>query len=261
MKRWLRTVFALPVLCAAGADSAPRDFAALESLAARRNCEYSETAHRVVYAGPSEELGNCLERLGKKDAAIEELRVTSGGGDAWVTLQSAMGLRGRLDLLVVDGVCASSCADYLLPAARRVRIEPHSYVLLHGSLSQRDATHQHDAIRKSMREQVKARPEGANVPDEEIEKIAQQAIEQLHADLSARIPIQEAFAHEVLACDDWLDVWAHFGGQQPPPGVWWLLVTPEMAARCLKSAKIDSFWAPERQDAFNPELGFFRASK
>jgi hypothetical protein len=251
----------LPVLCAAGADSAPRDFASLESLAARRDCEYSGTAHRVVYAGPSEELGSCLERLGKKDSAIEELRVTSGGGDAWITLQSAMSLRGRLDLLVVDGLCASSCADYLLPAAKRVRIEPHSYVLLHGSLSQRDATRQHDAIRKSMREQVKAGPKAADLSEEEIEKIAQQAIDRLHADLTARIPVQEAFAREVLACEDWLDVWAHFGGREPPAGVWWLLVTPEMAARCLKNAKIDSFWAPERQDAFNPELGFFRASK
>ncbi|HET7811007.1 MAG TPA: hypothetical protein VFL16_10565 [Steroidobacteraceae bacterium] len=259
MKRWLRTIFALPVLCSAGADSAPRDFASLESLAARRECEYSGTAHRVVYAGPSEDLESCLERLGRKDAAVDELRITSGGGDAWVTLQSALALRGRLDLLVVDGLCASSCADYLLPAAKRVRIEPHSYVLLHGSLSQRDATRQHDAIRKSMREQVKAGPKAADLSEEEIEKIAQQAIDRLHADLTARIPVQEAFAREVLACDDWLDVWAHFGGHEPPAGTWWLLVTPEMAARCLRTAKLEGFWAPESQDAFDPQLGFYRA--
>jgi hypothetical protein len=176
-----------------------------------------------------------------------------------VTLQLANTLRGRLDLLVVEGLCASSCGNYLLPAAQRVRIEPHAYVLLHGSLSQRDATRQEDTVRQSLREQLKAQPDGAALSEEEISKIAQQAVDQLHADLAVQIPIQEAFARETLACDDWLDLWQHFGGKAPPEGYWWILVTPEMAARCFKTTKIEAFWAPERGDAFNPELGFFRA--
>ena len=260
MKQWLRTLFALPVLCGAATGAPPKDFEELKAIADRRTCEFQQPG-RVVYAGDSSQLGACLERLGKKDASIDELRITSGGGDAWVTLELARALRGRLDLIVVDGLCASSCANYLVPAAKRVRIEPHSYVLLHGSLSQRDATPQHDAIRKSVAEQMRAKPGNENLTDEAVSKIAQQAIDQLHADLTARIPVQEAFARDTLACDDWLDLWAHFGGQHPPDGVYWLMVTPEMAARCLKTAKVEAFWPPEARVAFNPELGFFRALK
>jgi hypothetical protein len=73
--------------------------------------------------------------------------------------------------------------------------------------------------------------------------------------------MQNDFARDTLACEDWLDVWAHFGGKKPPSGMAWLLVTPEMAERCLKAAEVDEFRAPEAQDAFAPDLGFFRASK
>jgi len=260
MKQWLRTLFALPVSCGVAAGAPPKDYEELKAIDERRNCEFQLPA-RVVYAGDSSLLGACLERLGKKDAIIDELRITSGGGDAWVTLELARGLRGKLDLIVVDALCASSCANYLVPAAKRVRIEPGSYVLLHGSLSHRDATPQHDAIRKSVAEQMRARPGGENLTDEAVATIAQQAIDTLHADLTARIPVQDAFARETLACDDWLDLWEHFGGRHPPEGVYWLMVTPEMAARCLKIAKVDAFWSPEAQEAFNPELGFFRALK
>ncbi len=94
-----------------------------------------------------------------------------------------------------------------------------------------------------------------------IEDLARQTIEQLHADLEAHIPVQDEFARATLACDDWLDMWPHFGNQAPPEGVLWILVTPEMAGRCLKSTKIEAFWAPEAQEAFESKLGFFRARK
>ena len=260
MARWLRTVFASSVICNVVAAAPPVNYDAVIAIAARTNCEFQEPA-RVVYAGDSDGLGACLDRLGKRKGPIAELRITSGGGDAWVTMQEARELRGRLDLLVVDALCGSSCANYLVPAAKRLRVEPGSYVLLHGSLSHRDANSQHDAIRQSVGEQMKAKPGNADMPDAEVAKIAQQAIDQLHSDLDARIPIQQEIARDTLACDDWLDVWAHFGGQRPPEGVYWLMVTPDMAARCLKNTKIESFWAPEEQAAFNTELGFFRAMK
>ena len=260
MKKCLRTLFAVPVLCVTAAGAPPANYDEAIAIAARRTCELQEPG-RVVYAGRSEELAACLERLGKSKGPIAELRITSGGGDAWVTMQHARELRGRLDLLVVDAMCGSSCANYVLPAAKRVRVEPGSYVLLHGSLSVRDATGQYDAIRQSVGEQMRAKPGNATMSDEQVARIAQQAIEQLQSDLAARIPIQEEIARDTLACDDWLDIWAHFGGQRPPDGVYWLMVTPEMAARCLKYTKIDTFWPPEAQDSFDPELGFFRALK
>ena len=155
--------------------------------------------------------------------------------------------------------CASACANYLLPAAQRLRVETGSYVLLHGSMSQRDAAGMHDSIRLQLREQLKQ--QAAELPETAIEDLARQTIGQLHADLEAHIPVQDEFARATLACDDWLDMWPHFGNQAPPEGVLWTLVTPEMAGRCLKSTKIESFWAPEAQEAFESKLGFFRARK
>jgi hypothetical protein len=73
----------------------------------------------VVYAGISEELGRCLDKLAVETVA--QLRITSGGGDAWKSLWWARAWLGRVDPLVVDGLCASSCANYFIPMAKRVR--------------------------------------------------------------------------------------------------------------------------------------------
>lgn len=260
MKRWLRTLIALPMLCAAGAGTAPPTRDELMTLRDRENCELQQPG-RVVYAGDSSMLAACLARLGLDTGPIAELRITSRGGDAWATLEIARALRGRLDRVVIDGLCASSCANYLLPSAKRVRVEPRSYVLLHGSPNQRDAIGQREEIRRQVREIAKSQAWGKDMSEAELEKMAQQSIDQYEAGIAAHIPVQQAFARDTLSCDDWLDVWAHFGGQAPPKGMAWLLVTPEMAARCLKGASIETFWAPEAQDAFSPELGFFRARK
>jgi len=244
---------------AAGAPRTPLTVEDMKGLAARHACEAS--ASGVVFAGDSAQLDACLKKLGKTRGPIDELRITSRGGSAGDTLRLARELRGRLDLLVVDGLCASSCANYLLPAAKRIRVEPHSYVLLHGSLSRRDAVGQREEIRRQVREIARTQPWGKDMSEAELDQTTQQSIDAFDAGLEAQIPMQEAFARETLACDDWLDVWAHFEGQKPPAGTAWLLVTPDMAARCLSSAKVEAFWAPEAQEAFDARLGFFRALK
>lgn len=260
MKRWVRMLFALPVVCGAAAGTAPLSRDELNALAAREICVAADSGG-LVYAGESAQLGACLGRLGKQDGAIAELRITSGGGDAWGTLEVARALRGRLDLLIVDGICASACANYLLPAAKRLLVEPRAYVLLHGSMNQDDATGQHDEIRRQIREGARTQAWAQGMSEAEIEQMAQQSIDSLHADLEAHIPVQAAFARETLACDDWLDPRAHFSDRRTPEGMAWLLVTPEMAARCFTTTRIETFWAPETQDAFDSKLGFFRALK
>lgn len=61
-----------------------------------------------------------------------QLVITSAGGDVDVAMFAAH-LVSEMKLNVeVVGECASSCANYILPAAARVRIDPYSVVMVHG---------------------------------------------------------------------------------------------------------------------------------
>jgi hypothetical protein len=221
----------------------------------KSRCVLTSPGH-VSYTGESSSLFGCLDQ--KINGNIDELRITSGGGEAWKTLQTARALQGRLDLIVVEGICASSCANYLLPVAKRVRIEPKAYVFLHGSLSRRDLELQRPDMEKQIRAALQRDPMGKMLPETEVARIVKQTMDKTFRELDQRIPIQDAFAREILSCSDWLDIHQHFGGK-PPAAAAWLLVTPEMARRCLKSARIDGFWAPEAQSAFDPKTGIIRA--
>lgn len=58
------------------------------------------------------------------------VRSTGGPVETWLTL--AEGLVGRVDVLVVDEACLSSCANYVLPLARAVLAREGSLVAWHG---------------------------------------------------------------------------------------------------------------------------------
>lgn len=72
--------------------------------------------------------------LGDADGPIDlVVRSTGGPVDTWLTL--AEGLIGRVDVLVVDEACLSSCANYMLPLARTVLAREGSLVAWHGGPS------------------------------------------------------------------------------------------------------------------------------
>lgn len=56
------------------------------------------------------------------------------GGDVASALTIADRFEGRDLVMRVVGECNSSCANYFLPLARRIEVEPGSVVLLHGSI-------------------------------------------------------------------------------------------------------------------------------
>jgi hypothetical protein len=239
----LLAALAIPLIAAA----APPGREALLALASKTACEQPAPGH-VVFAGDSAGLGACLGKV--KGGEIAELRITSAGGDATETLALARYYRGHLDLLVVDGLCASSCANYLLPAAKRVRVMDHAYVLLHGALSLRDF----DARKAEIAAAIRA--ETPTITDDELAR----TIASGRDGLIAALPAQQAFEHETLACADWLAPEKHVSGV-PPDGSKFLVVTPEMAKRCLKTARVEAFWAPEPENQFAPGLGFTRARR
>jgi hypothetical protein len=235
------------------------DVAKLQELGAARRCERVRPGH-VIYAGDSSNLRGCLEKLGERE--IAELRITSGGGDAWKTLETARAWIGRVDLLVIDGLCASSCANYLLPMAKRVRVPPQSYVLVHGSLTRDFPPEQWEELRSSLtgqlREQNAKQP--GKITEQEIASKVNGALATFRADLARQVPVQEEFARTTLRCHDWLDPNRHL--PTPIPDQYrYLLVTPVMAYRCLQITRIDGWWPPDAQKDLDPRLQLMRARR
>lgn len=197
----------------------------------------------LVYVGDSGAgLAECIRRNNLD--TIRELRITSGGGSAQGTMKLMRSLIGKLDLVVVDKECASSCANYVLPAAKRIMVLPDSYVLLHGSITEHP-THQVF---------IGASPDLS--PNWKQEALKQGA-RQLHADVAD----QATFESMRLSCAEWLHpkefMVKKLQASNSPltiDDIDWLLVTPEMAARCLKRTQIDFSWAPPAQDQLPDDI-------
>lgn len=68
---------------------------------------------------------------GPNSRGIISVRVNSTGGDARPTLEIASWIRDRKLKLIVDQICGSACAAYLLPAASEARFEPGATINLH----------------------------------------------------------------------------------------------------------------------------------
>jgi hypothetical protein len=67
------------------------------------------------------------------DDSVQRLAVDSLGGDFAATLDIADAVRARGLTVAVIGTCASSCAQFLLPAAARVTVADGGIVALHAA--------------------------------------------------------------------------------------------------------------------------------
>lgn len=84
----------------------------------------------LTLRGPTDQvMFDCL----KASSAARIVRVRSPGGSVTTAMQIAERLHGMNAELVIDGYCESSCANYFLPVARRVVVEPGARIVLHGS--------------------------------------------------------------------------------------------------------------------------------
>jgi hypothetical protein len=232
----------LAALCASGHATAPKiDWYAVSRL---ERCD--QLSPRIVdFAGRSENLAACLDGL--KVDGIDELRITSVGGDAWKTLELAQRIRGRLDLLTVDTICAASCAAYLIPAAKRLRVLPHSDVFLRTALTLRYVEQLQGSLDEALHKRM------PHATEAELARAKQQAHERMLENLARQLPAQAQFERETLGCHDWLDV----NGHRPalPEGRLLFRVTPEMAARCLKTTQVTTFWSASSTSRVLPNLG------
>ncbi|MES2291872.1 MAG: hypothetical protein V4527_01075 [Pseudomonadota bacterium] len=61
------------------------------------------------------------------------IRVTSGGGDPLPSLALARDIRREHATLIVDGLCAGACANFLFPAAGKRMVMPGALVIFSGT--------------------------------------------------------------------------------------------------------------------------------
>lgn len=86
------------------------------------------------------------------DDGIRTIIVTSGGGDTLAAIPIAESIQRRQLNIIVDGICASSCADYFFIAAHEKSVPRGSLVLWHGGLGstlRRSATEMRDTMRRA----------------------------------------------------------------------------------------------------------------
>ncbi len=104
----------------------------LGELPATRNgepiCVLSRRA--INYVGNSgESLADCLLKYENADT----LYITSYGGGVDASINSSKIIEARKMEIHILGYCASSCANYIMPASPRIQMHYPSVVLLHGS--------------------------------------------------------------------------------------------------------------------------------
>lgn len=78
------------------------------------------------------EMAACVEAAWNPTTQV--LVLNSPGGDVATALDIAARFEGRGLEMRVEGECNSSCANYFLPLARRIVVEPGAVVMLHGSV-------------------------------------------------------------------------------------------------------------------------------
>lgn len=102
--------------------------------------------------------------------------VDSLGGDAEAGITMGEALLSREATVVVDGICASSCANYLFVAADRRVIGPRSMLVFHGGIVELNR----DDLRRSL---------GGQVPEAQVET----TIDSLEKQIQQKIQRQDSF--------------------------------------------------------------------
>lgn len=92
-------------------------------------CEKQDSSLR--YVGRTDILlVSCL--MGADISELRSVKVTSTGGPVDYAMWAAQLINQSEIALEVTGYCASSCANYLIPAATSLYIHPHTPIIVHG---------------------------------------------------------------------------------------------------------------------------------
>jgi len=183
-------------------------------------------------SGPS--LTSCVQRFAGRSGMT--LILSSPGGDAADAIRAAELMAGRDWTVIVRGMCSSSCANYLLPVAARIEVEPYSAVLLHG------APYDEEGVYQWFLPGVLERQRAAN-PDVS-EAMVDQARRFTREQARLLVERHKAFAGRRIVDSGWYDLSAFpqpeggFGGRT------FAIVDPDFLRSSLPNLEIGRFWFP-----------------
>lgn len=114
------------------ATETPREAPAPDSPAHRPPPQVAVEGDALVLAGTitKEMLRETRVQLGAHDE-VRKVRISSGGGDAEAAMDLALLFREARYEVIIEGICASSCALYIAPAATTLTIAPSGVIAFH----------------------------------------------------------------------------------------------------------------------------------
>ncbi|MCR6659770.1 MAG: hypothetical protein NVV72_10625 [Asticcacaulis sp.] len=172
----------------------PEAQAAMVTLRAKSNvCQITNTGE-LRFIGDTDNLDSCLNSI--ESTPVTTILITSGGGDVAKALPVARRLAGLKVKLKVLGVCASSCANYLVPVASEIEIMPFSIIALHGGMDR--------TFLKTAEGQLRASLSASEPPPsaEETDSIVKAELSKLNMLLDD----QEKFQQEYNVGSDWFEL-------------------------------------------------------
>lgn len=194
----------------------------------------SDGASTVRYIGPTDD--SLLRCLSGHPSPGFTLLISSGGGDALKAIEAADAVAERGWNIRVRGICASSCGNYLVPAATSVTVEPFSAILLHGGPENSDVYVQ------AVQDQAEAR-QRAEYPEASDEAILEGR--RIMRSVALRLlDAHEAFVQARNVGPEWylLDEFAGpHGGFSPSD---FAVADPSYLTRQAPGVQQDGYWFP-----------------
>lgn len=201
------------------------------------NFECIVNQQKIKYSGElSKHTLDCLNA----SPNAETLIITSTGGEVEVSIDIAREVKRRNMSVEVLAMCASSCGNYIIPAAENVVVHPYAAILLHGAPADEE-----EVMRTLLIDALKE----AGVPEESITK---ELVDQHLTPLLNTRKKHEDFQLEFNIKDKWYSANFELSNQieseeQPD----FVLVHPEIALNCNAINNKEKFWYP---DTLNEKL-------
>jgi hypothetical protein len=187
---WWILLFALAGCTAGGGRSTMDNAGRSETAQVSGGVSVQIDGAAIAYRGELTEQGFATLQKLAQGRTIDALVVDSAGGEIVTGMDFGYWVLARQLSVVVDGVCLSSCANYVFTAGRKKSILPGSVVAWHGSAEQPGLL---DQMHAEAQKAVKARKLPPGKEAEELVRVRQANVDYL----TGAILKQGEFFHRV----------------------------------------------------------------
>lgn len=210
---------------------------------AKPGCRQETPETFVIHGSIDAAMANCVRE--RFQLTTRELVLRSPGGDVSSALEIAERFEGRRLTMRVRRQCSSSCANYFLPLAGRIVIEPGGTIVIHGSIDPwtiaRMAGRREEFVAEQMRGGAKAEDAHARYD----QRVASgQALVERQATFAARNRILPGW---LLYREAGADGGQVTGLSAAPRDGRYILVEESMLRSCLPEVEVETFQADLRR--------------